>query len=94
MDADFEYRAKVHAELNNIGEATSRKRLHKMERIRTSYYKATNKHWGDTENYSFIVDATDGDAERLADEITQRIEYMFGKTQSDILYQKELPLAS
>ena len=94
VDADFEYRAKVHAELNNIGEATSRKRLRKMERIRTSYYKATNKHWGDTENYSFMVDATDGDAEKLADEITQRIEYMFGKTQSDILYQEELPLAS
>ena len=65
-----------------------------MERIRTSYYKATNKHWGDTENYSFRVDATEGDAEKLADEITQRIEYMFGKTQSDILYQEELPLAS
>lgn len=88
IDADFEYRAKIHAELNKIGEATSRKRLHKMEKIRTSYYKATNKHWGETENYSFIVDATDGDPEKLAEEVTQRIEYMLGKTQRQILSQK------
>ncbi len=88
VDAEFEYRAKVHAELNGIGEATSRKRLHKMERIRTNYYKAKDKHWGDPEKYAFIVNATEGDPEKLAEEVTQRIEYMFGRTQSDILSQR------
>jgi len=89
IDAEFESRAKIHAELNHIGEATSRKRLHKMERIRTRYYKARDKHWGETENYAFIVNATDGDPEKLAQDVTQRIEYMFGKTQSDILSQAD-----
>lgn len=87
VDAEFEYRAKIHAELNHIGEATARKRLHRMERIRTRYYKAKDKHWGETENYAFIVNATEGDPEKLAQDVTQRIEYMFGKTQSDILTQ-------
>ena len=58
-----------------------------MERIRTRYYKARDKHWGDPENYAFVVNATEGDPERLAQVVTQRIEYMFGKTQSDILSQ-------
>ena len=85
VDAEFEYRAKIHAELNHIGEATARKRLRKMERIRNHYYWIKNKHWGETDYYAFVVNATEGDPEKLAQDVTQRIEYMFGITQSDII---------
>ncbi len=88
IDADFEYRAKIHAELNNIGEATARRRLHKMERIRNKYYKDTDRHWGSTENYAFVVDTTGADPKKIAEDVTQRVEYMLGKTQSDMLVQK------
>lgn len=90
VGADFEYRAKIYAELNHMGDAAARKRLHKMERIRTRYYKEGSKHWGDPANYAFIVNATDGDPEKLAADVTQRIEYMLGKTQSDMLGQTDM----
>ncbi len=73
IGADFEYRAGVYAGTAGIGEAAARKKLHKMDRVRTRYYKGYSKGWGYAGNYTFVVNATEESSEVLAGDLAQRI---------------------
>ena len=74
VDMNFELRAKVFGELNDVGDATARKRLRKMDRTRTRYYKNEDSNWGTSGYYDFVINATEADPERIASEIAERLE--------------------
>ena len=79
IGADFEYRAKRYAAQNGIGEAAARKKLHKLDRSRTRYYKGYDKNWGYAGHYAFIVNTTEEDPGVLAEDLAMRIEKAIGR---------------
>ena len=76
VDMDFELRAKVFGKLNDVGDATARKRLRKMDRTRTRYYKNEDSNWGTPGFYDFVINATEADPDQIASEIIDRLEGM------------------
>ena len=81
IGADFEYRAKVYAQRNQTGDAAARKKLHRLDRMRTRYYRSADRGWGTPANYAFYVNATEEDPKVLAEDVTGRIDLMTGRTQ-------------
>lgn len=80
IGADFEYRAKVYALENGLGAAAGRKKLHKLDRVRTRYYKGYNKRWGYAGDYAFVVNSTEEDPKALAEDLTERVLNSLGGT--------------
>ena len=85
IGADFEYRAEVYAQRNQTGEAAARKKLHRLDRMRTRYYRSADKNWGNPGNYTFSVDATGEEPKELAKDAAGRISLMTGKAQQQQL---------
>ena len=69
VHADFETRAARFAEASHIGPAAARRRLRRMDRARSRYYRIGHRQWGQAKGYTLSVDSTAAAPEILAEGI-------------------------